>query len=144
MKEEELVGLDSRDAQGLFKAGTSGNPDGRPITKTGKSKPISALRRTLTKLRKLEEKSLDNIARSVNGEEVEKESLTTSKWLVNTLGTMHKSAVSEEKDLLFIKEFIEGGGVLEEDEQVEEVTWKPRFSTRRLSEAEVELSKQED
>ena len=143
MDERDLVGID-RDEQGLFVAGVSGNPEGRPPTKNGRSKPISGLRRTLTKLKKLEGLSLQNIEKSIKGEEIDKESLATSKWLVNTLGTMHKSAVSEEKDLLNIREFLEGGGSLEEEIEPEELTWTPPFSTRRLTEAEIELTRKEE
>lgn len=144
MDEEEDLVVNGRDEQGLFVAGISGNAEGRPPTKNGKSKPISALRRTLTKLRKLEGLSLQNIEKSIKGEEIDKETLTTSKWLVNTLGTMHKSAVSEEKDLLNIREFLEGGGSLEEEIEPEELSWTPPFSTRRLTEAELELTRKEE
>ena len=143
MDEKDLVGID-RDEQGLFVAGVSGNPKGRPPTKSGRSKPISGLRRTLTKLKRLEDKSLENIEKSIKGEDIDRESLATSKWLVNTLGTMHKAAVSEEKDLLSIREFLEEGGNLEEEVEPEELAWKPPFSTRRLTEAEIELTRLED
>lgn len=73
--------------------GRKGNPD-KP--KGVKGKPISKLRATISKLRELEPKALENIRMSIEGEDVDKESLATSKWLVSTVVSTVKAALSEE------------------------------------------------
>lgn len=117
-----------------FKAGESGNPDGRPNTATGRSKPISGLRRDLTKLRTLMTKSLENIKASVEGENIDKETLNSSKWVVTTVTSMHRAAISEEKDLLAIREVTDP---TEQPERVDDATgvvgehsWRPSFTTK--------------
>ncbi len=59
----------------------------------------SKLRKTEEALRKLEPKSLENIEKSVNGVEVDKESLQTSKWVITNIMAVGKAAALEE-DLL--------------------------------------------
>lgn len=115
-----------------FKKGQSGNEDGRPQTATGRSKPISGLRRDLTKLKRLMPQSLINIQKSVDGETVDKEQLSSSKWVVTTVATLHRAAISEEKDLLAIREVTDP---LEQPEGVDDTTgvvgeWRPRFTTK--------------
>lgn len=124
--------IPERDELGRIRKGSSGNVDGRPPTKAGRGKPISGLRRTLTRLKRLEPKSLENIEKSINDEPIDKETLATSKWLINSLGTIHKAAVSEEKDLLHIRDHLEGGGNLEEEIDAEVLEWSPAFSLTRL------------
>lgn len=75
------------------KGESSPNPAGRP---KGTGKPVSKLRRTLNKLYALEDKSLENIQKSVEGQEVDKESLSTSRWVVNTIVNVNRAALSEE------------------------------------------------
>lgn len=117
-----------------FKTGESGNPDGRPTTSTGRSKPISGLRRNLTQLKRLMPESLKNIEKSVNGEEVERESLASSKWVVTTVTAMHRAAISEEKDLLAIREVTDPSEVPESVNDatgvVGDTTWRPSFTTK--------------
>lgn len=76
-----------------WKPGESGNKGGRP---KGTGKPISKLRSTIAKLRELEGKSLENIRRSVEGEDVDKEVLASSKWVISTTVSTVKAALSEE------------------------------------------------
>lgn len=77
-----------------FQPGNSlGNRNGRP---KGTGRPVSSLRKTLTKLRTLEEKSLENIENSVNGREVDKEVLSSSKWVVQQVVSVQKACVAEE------------------------------------------------
>lgn len=75
------------------KGAASPNPAGRP-RKSGK--PVSSLRKTLSKLKALETKSLENIEKSVNGEEVDKECLASSKWVINSVVSVQKACVAEE------------------------------------------------
>lgn len=80
-----------------FKAGNThakdnGNQARRRVRK-------SKLRKTEEALRKLEPKSLENIEKSVNGVEVDKESLMTSKWVITNIMAVGKAAALEE-DLL--------------------------------------------
>lgn len=71
-----------------------GNRNGRPTQPKGK--PVSSLRRTLSKLKSLETKSLENVERSVNGEEVDKEVLSSSKWVCQQIVSVQKACVAEE------------------------------------------------
>ena len=68
---------------------------GRPPGSRNKIR--SPLRKTQREIEKFETKALDNIRRSVNGEEVDKEVLTTSKWVVNTKITISRAATAEEQ-----------------------------------------------
>lgn len=75
------------------KGSPSPNPSGRP---KGTGKPVSKLRSTIAKLRELETKSLENIRRSVEGEDMDKEVLASSKWVISTTIATVKAALSEE------------------------------------------------
>lgn len=90
----------------LWEAGKSGNPSGRPTKEKVGSKPISTLRKTLNKLKELEERSLENIAAIVNGtqvkseeelQEVDKQMLETSKWVIATISSMSRAATQDEQ-----------------------------------------------
>lgn len=125
--------------------GADANPDGRPPTATSRGKPISGLRRTLTKLRKLEHDSLDNIERSVRGESVKRETLASSKWVVSTLATLHRAAIQEEKDLLTIRNYTDPDIVRDIDGVVEkEDEWVPPFSLKRIDKKIDKVEKEED
>lgn len=67
---------------------------GRP--KGARNKIRSPLRKTQREIEKFETKALDNIRRSVEGENVDREVLTTSKWVVNTKITISRAATAEE------------------------------------------------
>ena len=115
----------------LWEQGQSGNPKGRP---KGTGRPVSALRSTLNKLKKLEEKCIENIALVVNGENindkgeaiVSKEQVDLSVKIVNMIQVFHKGAVAEEQSKIENKQ-----NNSQDDEEEEEV--KPTgavFSTR--------------
>lgn len=87
-----------------WKKGTTGNPAGRP---KGTSKPISALRKTLTRLRAMEEKAMQNINDSINGKEVDKEALTNSRWLITTMVTVNRAATADEQLTFNVKTYNE-------------------------------------
>jgi hypothetical protein len=78
------------------------NPEGRPV---GAHKPHkrSRLRVTESKLMKLNAKALENIEKSVNGEEVDKEVLNTSKWVVDKTVMVSKAAMQEEIEINGLK-----------------------------------------
>lgn len=88
----------------LWKEGSSGNPNGRP---KAKGKPVSSLRKTISKLRELEEQALENIASVVKGTKVkveggeetvvDKSMLETSKWVISTLSSMSSAATKDEE-----------------------------------------------
>jgi len=66
---------------------TGGNS--RRITK-------SKLRILEEQLLEMKDKALENIKKSINGETIDTEQLGSSKWLVNSIVTVSKSANSEE------------------------------------------------
>lgn len=76
------------------KGGESPNPGGR---KPGRSSPVSHLRRTLARLREMEKDALDNIQKSVKGEDVKTESLKTSQWVITNIMAVNRAAVAEEQ-----------------------------------------------
>lgn len=82
---------DIPDKQGRVGASKGGRPAG------AKNKIRSPLRKTQREIEKFETKALDNIRRSVEGEEVDKEVLTTSKWVINTKITISRAATAEEQ-----------------------------------------------
>jgi hypothetical protein len=116
-----------------WKEGESGNPNGRPPGKA--TKPISPLRKTLNKLRDMEEKSLENIRKAVEGTDLDKQQLETSKWVISTVASLTRAATQDEELRLKIKQ----GNAPEQEEapkvQTEQsvdgkvLTMRPRVST---------------
>lgn len=100
------------------------NKGGRPWGSKGIKK--SKLRKVETKLLLLKDKALENIENSVNGEEVDKEVLSSSKWVCNTLVTVSRAAIAEEKDFVDLKSGLNDSS--EEPELDEEKEERPRFS----------------
>ena len=94
-----------------------------------RNKIRSPLRKTQREIEKFEVKALENIKRSVNGEEVDKEVLTTSKWVVNTKITISRAATAEEQLEHGIRQSEEEADNTEEQE---EETPKTRFSLHVL------------
>jgi len=106
------------------KGAPSPNPNGRP-RKSGK--PVSSLRKTLSKLKALETKSLENIEKSVNGQEVDKECLASSKWVITTAVSVQKACVAEELAVHGIRS--DNAEDAQEEKEEEPVT---RFSLQML------------
>tara|TARA_R110000744_G_C19371770_1_gene563145 strand:+ start:19070 stop:19474 length:405 start_codon:yes stop_codon:yes gene_type:complete len=104
-----------------------GKPVGRP---PGKQKPRSTLRKTQKALEDLEPKALENIKRSVEGQEVDKEVIATSKWVVNTKISISKAATAEELAEHGIKGDLENSrtDIIEEELEEEEDTSRAVFS----------------
>lgn len=69
---------------------------GRPFGSTRKS---SQLKPVFQQLKKMSPEALANIQKSVSGAIVDKDVLASSKWVVNTLTTVHKAVISEEEGL---------------------------------------------
>lgn len=82
-----------REEDGQWKKGSSPNPAGRP---RGTGRSVSRLRRVISQLEEMTPDALDNIARSVRREEVEKSVLDTSKWVVTTIPSLSRAATQEE------------------------------------------------
>lgn len=59
----------------------------------------SRLRKTLTKLHELEPYALENIEKSVKQQEVDKEALNTSRWVITNLMSLTKSAAQDEAEI---------------------------------------------
>lgn len=84
----------------FVKGGKTPNPYGRggDPSKPKEAKPYksSKLRKLERDLTKLNQAALINIENSVNGIDVPKSRLDSSKWVVNTLVAVSKAAMSEE------------------------------------------------
>lgn len=78
----------------LFQPNESGNPNGRP---RGTGRSVSRLRRTITKLEEYVDAAVDNVGRSVNGEDVDKSTLDSSKWVITTIPALSRAATAEEQ-----------------------------------------------
>lgn len=91
----------------LTKGGASLNPAGRPKEtpeqKAAKLKQ-SKLRKTERALLNLNPAALENIRKSVEGEDIDKEVVATSKWVVTTTVTVSKAAMVEEMELNGLKD----------------------------------------
>lgn len=91
----------------LTKGGASLNPAGRPKEtpeqKAAKLKQ-SKLRKTEKALINLNPAALENIRKSVEGEDIDKEVVNTSKWVVTTTVTVSKAAMVEEMELNGLKD----------------------------------------
>lgn len=92
----------------------------------------SKLRKTEEALRALEPKSLENIEKSVNGDEIDKESLATSKWVIQNIVVIGKAATADEEALNGLRWKADSLAKEEEEmeaEQEKEESTRPRFST---------------
>lgn len=91
----------------LTKGGASLNPAGRPKEtpeqKAAKLKQ-SKLRKTEKTLMNLNPAALENIRKSVEGEDIDKEVVNTSKWVVTTTVAVSKAAMVEEMELNGLKD----------------------------------------
>lgn len=112
-----------------WKPGQSGNPNGRP---KGTGKPISRLRSMLKKLEEMSDSALDNIKKSVDGEEVDKTILDSSKYVINTVSSLTKACLQEEQFKYEIKKDAE-----EKENRANGTTGgtpvRPRFTTSIIS-----------
>lgn len=90
-----------------FKPGQAGGPGfqkGNSLAKENNNQAKkrirkSKLRKTLDKLYALESTAMDNIKDSVEGREVDKERLASSKWVVTNIMAVSKAAVQDEAEM---------------------------------------------
>ena len=76
------------------------NKGGRP---KGSFRTQSRLRKTLQKLNDMEDKALQNIKNNVDGKDVDKEVLASSKWVITTAVALSRAAAQEEQNLFNVK-----------------------------------------
>lgn len=106
-------------------------PKSNRKTTGGNSKRItkSKLRILEEQLLEMKDKALENIKKSINGEQIDTEQLGSSKWLVNSIVTVSKSANAEEisyNKLKFeVKDSLEAGEQTPSEIKAE---LKPRLS----------------
>lgn len=92
----------------------------------------SPLRSTLKKLQALEPKAIQNIDKSINGEEIDKSMVDTSKWLIQQLQSLSRAATNEEAEINGLRlEMTKANMAYDEDEQ-EEAVPQTRFSLHVL------------
>lgn len=119
--------------------GLTSNPQNRN-TKGIKGPRVrkSELRKLIAKLSKMEDKAVNNIERSIDGEEIPKEQLSSSRWLVERLASLTTAAVNEEQRRNAIKQSLQENSEDTPDEDTSEgVTEKPvRFSLHMLPKKE--------
>ena len=109
--------------------GSSLNPNGRP---KGSGRPVSKLRTMLRKLSEMSDSALQNIKDSVEGKDIDKSVLDSSKYIINTISSLTKSCLQEEQFRYEVKK---------DNEEKEEAKAtgthgapvKPRFSTKIIS-----------
>lgn len=79
---------------------TSINKGGRPVGRKD-SMPRSrtkegSIRKTLISLQEMESLAIENIRSSLQQEEIDKEVVQTSKWLLTTIVSMNRAAIAED------------------------------------------------
>lgn len=80
-----------------FKEGEVNNPKGRP---EGTGRKISKMKRLSNRIEEMARtKALGIIQKSLDGEEVDKDQLSTAKWTVTTAQQLHKAVLQEEEML---------------------------------------------
>lgn len=116
------------------KQGLSSNPEN--INRKGIKGPRgrrSELRKLLKKLSELEDPALKIIEKSIQGEDIPKDQLSSSKWVVERIVSTTTAAVGEEQRKNAIKKSLEDNSedTPEEDNSTPEVPVK-RFSLTML------------
>lgn len=115
--------------------GLSSNPQNRN-TKGIKGPRVrkSELRKLLAKLNKLEDPALIIIEKSIAGEEIPKDQLSSAKWIVERVVSTTSAAINEEQRRNTIKQSLqENTEDTPEEDNSEGVTEKPvRFSLHML------------
>jgi hypothetical protein len=84
-----------------------------------KRKPRSELRKIVNRLNEDLDKAFENIKASLNGQQVDKETLATSKWWLEKVITTTNAAISEETKRVQIRKQLDDGTeeVIEMDEE---------------------------
>lgn len=115
--------------------GLSSNPQNRN-TKGIKGPRVrkSELRKLIAKLSKMEDKAVENIENSIEGKDIPKEQLSSSRWLIERISSLTTAAVNEEQRRNAIKQSLQENSEDTPDEDTSEgATEKPvRFSLHML------------
>lgn len=109
--------------------GLTSNPQNRN-TKGIKGPRVrkSELRKLLTKLSKLEDPALAIIEKSINGEDIPKDQLSSAKWIVERVVSTTSAAINEEQRRNTIKKSLEENTEdTPEEDNSEPPTPKPKF-----------------
>jgi len=105
VKKERVKGKPGNPA--FYKGMPSNNPTGLDVNgdkPKRNPKKQSKLRRTESQLLRLNAKALETIEKSVSGDvTVDKEVLTTCKWVITTTTTVSKAALAEELGIANLK-----------------------------------------
>lgn len=98
----------------------------------------SELRKLIAKLSKMEDKAVENIENSIEGKEIPKEQLSSSRWLIERISSLTTAAVNEEQRRNAIKQSLQENSEDTPDEDSSEgPTEKPaRFSLHMLPKKE--------
>lgn len=117
------------------KQGFTSNPENRNSKGVrGPRVRKSELRKLIAKLSKMEDKAVENIENSIEGKEITKEQLSSSRWLVERIASLTTAAVNEEQRRNAIKQSLQENSEDTPDEDTSEgTTEKPvRFSLHML------------
>lgn len=106
---------------------TSPNKGGRPAGRKD-SMPRSrtkegSIRKTLISLQEMESLAIENIRSSLQQEEIDKEVVQTSKWLLTTIVSMNRAAIAE--DSLMFEERVYKNEQKKEDSNI--VRFSPKL-----------------
>lgn len=121
------------------KQGLSSHPENRNTKGIrGPRVKKSELRKLLTKLSKLEDPALAIIEKSINGEDIPKDQLSSAKWVVERVVSTTSAAINEEQRRNTIKKSLEENteDTPEEDNSVGATEKPVRFSLHMLPKKE--------
>lgn len=104
-----------------------GNRAGAPA---GKRIQKSKLRKLEDELMRMQPKALENIEKSINGEQIDSEMLASSKWLVGSVITVSKAAHSEEIGYTKLRKELSDAAKEENEETPEQIS---QDAPKRLS-----------
>ena len=111
-----------------WKKGTTGNENGGLPKRVRRSKN----RKLIEKMREHEDIALENIGRSVRGEDVDKECLQSSKWLCERLVSFSVACQNEEDKNASLK-FKHQEAAQAEDEELEKEESTPKPARFQLT-----------
>lgn len=132
--ESSLYEAVAEKADTKFKPGVSGNPNGRP---KGTKRPLSKMRKTLSKLYEIEGDAIELIKISMTGfdsqgnkREVDKEKVDMAKFVVKSIESLNNTCLREELAIIGIRDKGNDNAAkeLEDNQKVEEAVDTGTFS----------------